>query len=80
MSGGLHQPRARLGEFGALAAVQRDVGDEGLSFQAVPRVNEAVTAAVHVRIVDLRRIADEHEFRIARHPPKPRPLAQQHIE
>ena len=35
------------------------MGDEGLTFQAVPRVDEAVAARVHVRVVDLRRVADQ---------------------
>ena len=62
-----HQPRTRFGEFGALAAVEGDVGGERLAFQAVAGVNEAVAAAVDVGVVDLRGVADEHELRVSGH-------------
>lgn len=42
-----HQLRIGFDEFRALAAIEGDVGDEGLVFEAVPRLNEAA-AAVHI--------------------------------
>ncbi len=40
---------------------------EGLAAHPLPGIDEAVAAAVHVGVVDLRGIADEHELRAARH-------------
>mgnify|MGYP006216520303 CR=1 FL=1 len=45
----LHQSGADVRQFRAFAAVEGDMGGEGLAFEAVARVNEAVAAAVHIR-------------------------------
>jgi len=62
-----HQPCPGIGEFRAFAAVEGDVGGEGLVLEAVAGVNQAVGAAVDVGIVDLRGVADHDELGVARH-------------
>lgn len=60
----LHQSRAGLGQLGPLAAIQRNMRHEGLTFEPVAGVNEAVAAAVDIRIVDLGRVANQHQLRV----------------
>ena len=58
----LEQVGREFGEFGAFAFREFHVGRDGLAFHAVVAIDEAVTAAVDVGIVDLRGVADEHDF------------------
>jgi len=57
-----HQLRTCFCKLGTFAAIKRDVGDKRLTFQPVSRVNEAVAAAVDIRIINLRRVPNEDEF------------------
>ena len=58
----LKQARTSFRQGTALAFGQRHMRGEGLTSHALTRVNEAIAAAVHIRIVDLSGVADEHEL------------------
>lgn len=60
----LHQLGTRFRQLRTLTTIERHVGDEGLPFQTVARVNQSVAAAVHIGIVNLRGISHEHELGI----------------
>src|SRR5688572_31596692 len=63
VAAGLELRGDEAGEFGSLALGERDVADDGLSLQSLDDVREPVTAAVEVRVIDLRRVAGEDELR-----------------
>ena len=58
----LQQPCASLGQRTPLALQQRNVRGKRLAAHALPGVHKAVAAAVHIGIVDLRRISDQHQL------------------
>src|SRR6266404_3538306 len=60
--------RGELGQGAALALGQGDVSGEALVAELVHHVDEAVVGRVHVGIVDLVRIAGQHDLRVVSHP------------
>ena len=58
----LHQRSARFRQRAALAFSQTNVGGDSLILQAIAGVDETIGTAVNVRIVDLSRITDHHQF------------------
>lgn len=58
----LKQTRTRFSQGTTLAFGQWHMRGEGLTSHALTRVNEAIAAAVHIRIVDLSGVANEHEL------------------
>ena len=56
------QVGGEFGEFRAFAFGKFHVCSDRLALHAVVAIDEAVTAAVDVGIVDLRGIADEYDF------------------
>ena len=59
----LEQVRRELRQLRPLALGQRDVCCDRLPLHPIVAVDEAVAARIDVRIVDLRRIADQHDLR-----------------
>jgi len=55
-----HPARTDLGKRTALALGERNMGGENMSPQAIPSVNKAIRATIHIGIINLRGITDHH--------------------
>src|SRR5436305_9215173 len=60
--------RGELGERRTLALRQGDVAGQALVLELVHHVHQAVARRVHVRVVDLVRVAGEDDLRVVPHP------------